>query len=124
MAEYMSGPGFAQADSLRVSAGHVDQHDLALGATAVTGPVVTLACTACQLVYEPDLAAFGTGQLGCPRCGGWTWIAQLGTGEWTATTSTDRAAAQPRAVDSACPDLGGHSAKNARTGSGSPTTSR
>jgi hypothetical protein len=41
-------------------------------------PVVRLACTACQLVYEPDPAAFGTGNTGCPRCGGWTWIAQLG----------------------------------------------
>jgi hypothetical protein len=41
--------------------------------------VVRLACTACQLVWEPDLAAFGTGQTGCPRCSGWTWIAQLGT---------------------------------------------
>lgn len=40
-------------------------------------PVVKLACTACQLVYEPDPAAFGTGDTGCPRCGGWTWIAQL-----------------------------------------------
>ncbi len=42
-------------------------------------PVVRLACTACQLVWEPDLAAFGTGTTGCPRCSGWTWIAQLGT---------------------------------------------
>ena len=42
-------------------------------------PVVRLACTACQLVWEPDLAAFGTGATGCPRCSGWTWIAQLGT---------------------------------------------
>jgi hypothetical protein len=42
-------------------------------------PVVRLACTACQLVYEPDLASFGTGNTGCPRCGGWTWIAQLST---------------------------------------------
>jgi hypothetical protein len=40
-------------------------------------PVVKLACTACQLVYEPDPSAFGTGDTGCPRCGGWTWIASL-----------------------------------------------
>ena len=40
--------------------------------------VVVLACTACQLVYEPNLAAFDTGNTGCPRCGGWTWIAYLG----------------------------------------------
>jgi hypothetical protein len=42
-------------------------------------PVVRLACTSCQLVWEPDLAAFGTGKTGCPRCSGWTWIAQLDT---------------------------------------------
>lgn len=41
------------------------------------GPVVTLACSACHLVYQPDLAAFGTGTTGCPRCGGWTWVASL-----------------------------------------------
>ncbi|PZS37495.1 MAG: hypothetical protein DLM62_18945 [Pseudonocardiales bacterium] len=40
-------------------------------------PVIVLACTACQLVYTPDPAAFGTGNTGCPRCGGWTWIAEL-----------------------------------------------
>ena len=44
-------------------------------------PVVTLVCTSCQLVYQPDLAAFESGRTGCPRCGGWTWIAQLGTAE-------------------------------------------
>jgi hypothetical protein len=43
-------------------------------------PVLRLACMACQLVYEPDLADFGNGNTGCPQCGGWTWIAQLGTG--------------------------------------------
>jgi hypothetical protein len=42
-------------------------------------PVVRLACTACQLVWEPDLADFDTGTTGCPRCQGWTWIAQLST---------------------------------------------
>jgi hypothetical protein len=42
-------------------------------------PVLRLACTACQLVYEPDLADFGNGNTGCPQCGGWTWIAQLNT---------------------------------------------
>jgi hypothetical protein len=40
-------------------------------------PVVKLACTACQLVYTPDPADFGTGNTGCPRCGGWTWIAEM-----------------------------------------------
>ncbi|PZS26564.1 MAG: hypothetical protein DLM61_18125 [Pseudonocardiales bacterium] len=42
-------------------------------------PVVRLACTACELVYQPELADFGSGNTGCPRCGGWTWIAQLDT---------------------------------------------
>lgn len=41
-------------------------------------PVVKLACTSCQLVYEPELADFESGNTGCPRCDGWTWIAQLG----------------------------------------------
>jgi len=50
--------------------------------TGVTGsaagvPGVVLACTACQLVYQPDLSVFDSGASGCPRCGGWTWIAQL-----------------------------------------------
>lgn len=45
---------------------------------AVEVPAVVLACTACELVYEPDRAAFGSGRTGCPECGGWTWIAQLG----------------------------------------------
>jgi hypothetical protein len=49
-----------------------------VAATAMPSQVVQLACTACQLVYEPDLAAFDTGNTGCPRCGGWTWIAYLG----------------------------------------------
>jgi rubredoxin len=51
----------------------------------VPSQVVQLACTACQLVYEPDFAAFDTGTTGCPRCGGWTWIAQLGASLLTAT---------------------------------------
>ena len=42
-------------------------------------PVVKLACTACQHVYQPDLADFQTGSTGCPGCGGWTWIAELGS---------------------------------------------
>jgi hypothetical protein len=51
-------------------------------ASAVVGvPVVVLACTACPWVYQPDRAAFESGMTGCPRCGGWTWIAQLGTGQ-------------------------------------------
>jgi ribosomal protein S27AE len=42
-------------------------------------PVVKLARTACQHVYQPDLTDFESGNTGCPRCGGWTWIAQLDT---------------------------------------------
>ena len=42
-------------------------------------PVLRLACTACQLVYEPEVTDFGNGNTGCPQCGGWTWIAQLST---------------------------------------------
>ena len=44
-------------------------------------PVVQLACTACQLVYQPDLTDFSTGNTGCPHCGGWTWVAQLTTSD-------------------------------------------
>jgi WhiB family redox-sensing transcriptional regulator len=69
------------ADRLGVAARQVQRFDEG-GVThrAAPGtPVVRLACTGCQLVWEPDLAAFGTGNTGCPRCGGWTWIAQLGT---------------------------------------------
>jgi hypothetical protein len=50
-----------------------------VGAVPRPVPVPRLACTACELVYEPDLASLTTGNTGCPRCGGWTWIAQLGT---------------------------------------------
>jgi hypothetical protein len=48
---------------------------------AVEVPVVQLACTGSELVYQPDLNAFESGMTGCPRCGGWTWIAQLGPAE-------------------------------------------
>jgi hypothetical protein len=50
-----------------------------VGAVPRPVPVLQLACTACQLVYEPDVADFGTGNTGCSQCGGWTWIAQLST---------------------------------------------
>lgn len=81
--------------------------------------VVVLACTACQHVYQPDLADFGSGNTGCRRCGGWTWIAQLGATEWSAVTSNDQAAPQrgagpgPAVTAPATP-----------AGSGSPTISR
>jgi hypothetical protein len=44
---------------------------------ACGNPVLVLVCTACELVYQPHPTAFTTGSTGCPRCGGWTWIAQL-----------------------------------------------
>jgi hypothetical protein len=80
-------------------------------------PVVTLACTACQLVYEPDLAAFGTGKTGCPRCGGWTWIAQLGTAERPAPG----AGLQHRGGDDTCPSPAVLRPRNP-AGPDSPTT--
>jgi hypothetical protein len=40
--------------------------------------VVQLACTGCRHVYEPGLTNSETGHTGGPRCGGWTWIAELG----------------------------------------------
>lgn len=94
------------------------------GALGELPPALTLACTACQLVYEPDPAAFGTGTTGCPRCGGWTWIAQLGTAEWSTATGTDQVSpAQQHAGTHAAP---GPVVTPPRTptGPGSPTTSR
>jgi hypothetical protein len=55
------------------------EHGIRVGAEPRPAPVLELACTACQLVYEPDRADFGNGNTGCPQCGGWTWIAQLNT---------------------------------------------
>jgi PHP family Zn ribbon phosphoesterase len=55
------------------------EHEIRVGASPGPVPVLRLACTACQLVHEPDLADFGNGNTGCPQCGGWTWIAQLNT---------------------------------------------
>ena len=56
----------------------------------VTGvQALTLTCTACQLVYEPDPTAFGTGTTGCPRCGGWTWIAHLGSAACPSVTRSE-----------------------------------
>lgn len=78
-------------------------------------PVVVLACTTCQHVYTPDRADFAGGRTGCPLCGGWTWIAQLGTTDWsqpvTPTTSVNAYA------DPAVTPL------RTSAGSASPTTS-
>jgi hypothetical protein len=56
------------------------ENGIRVGAVPGPDPVLRLACTACQLVYEPDVADFGNGNTGCPQCGGWTWIAHLGAG--------------------------------------------
>lgn len=71
------------------------------------GPIVkvTLACTACQHVYVPNLASFDTGLTGCPLCGGWTWIAELGIATSPFVTDTSQ---------NILPDPTSHSAKNAR----------
>jgi hypothetical protein len=55
------------------------QDGIPIGAVPRPVPLLRLACTACQLVYEPEVADFGNGNTGCPQCGGWTWIAQLPT---------------------------------------------
>jgi hypothetical protein len=60
-------------------------------------PIVKLACTTCQHVYQPQPADFGSGNTGCPLCSGWTWIAELSTAD-----------------TSMSPRPGGHSAKNSR----------
>lgn len=84
-------------------------------------PVIKLACTACQLVYTPDPAAFSTGNTGCPRCGGWTWIAELGLAEWSVVASTDRSVPPQRTFGDARPDPAVTPPRTA-AGSASPTT--
>ena len=86
-------------------------------------PVVQLACTGCQCVYELDVADFGTGHTGCPRCGGWTWMAQLAAAEWSAVTSANHLDVEQQASDSTSPDPAVLPPRNP-TGPGSPTTSQ
>lgn len=50
-------------------------------------PAVVLTCTSCELVYQPDLSTFTSGNTGCPRCGGWTWIAHLATSDTSGAQS-------------------------------------
>jgi hypothetical protein len=38
-------------------------------------PEVVLACGSCREVWAPDFEAFNTGNTGCRKCGGWTYIA-------------------------------------------------
>lgn len=73
---------------------------------AALEPVITLACTACQHVYQPQPADFGSGNTGCLLCGGWTWVAELSTAN--ASMSPDPTVTRPRTA----------------AGSGSPTTAR
>ena len=40
-------------------------------------PVLVLSCTACEHAYEASLHDVATGRLGCPNCGGWTFLAEL-----------------------------------------------
>lgn len=93
----------------------------AAGATG--GAVLVLACMACQQVYEPSVADFGSGSTGCPWCGGWTWVAQLGPAEWSAGSGSERLAPRQQAFDGTCPDLA-VTPPRTPAGSGSPTTSR
>ena len=64
-------------------------------------PVVTLACSSCQHVYPLEPAAFGTGNTGCPRCGGWTWIVRLDHGD-VDSVMLDRCASGECALCSTC----------------------
>lgn len=63
----MPVPG--DAPSIRSSCAQWTERDEPLG--------VVLACDTCQHVWEPTLQDFGTGNTGCPLCGGWTWIVEL-----------------------------------------------
>jgi hypothetical protein len=83
-------------------------------------PVVTLMCTACELVFEPELATFGTGTTGCPECGGWTWIAHLRTTECPRVTGPEHPA--PPVFDDIRPELAGRGLEGSPPGRVSPTT--
>lgn len=39
--------------------------------------VLTCGSSACQHTFEPDPVAFTAARLACPRCGGWTFAAEL-----------------------------------------------
>ena len=40
-------------------------------------PALVLSCTACEHAYEPSVHDVATGRLGCPNCGGCTFLAEL-----------------------------------------------
>jgi len=40
-------------------------------------PVLVLSCTACEHAYEASLYDVAADRLGCPNCGGWTFLAAL-----------------------------------------------
>ena len=39
--------------------------------------VLTCGSADCRHTFEPDPIAFATARLACPRCGGWTFHAEL-----------------------------------------------
>lgn len=39
--------------------------------------VLTCGDSACRHTFEPDPSAFASSNLACPRCGGWTFHAEL-----------------------------------------------
>ena len=51
--------------------------------TGQPGPAavrLVLICHSCQDAWEPDLsdpALLSTGETGCRRCGGWTWLGEI-----------------------------------------------
>ena len=40
-------------------------------------PVLVLSCTACEHACEASLHDVTADRLGCPNCGGWTFLAEL-----------------------------------------------
>jgi len=40
-------------------------------------PVLVLSCTGCERACEPSLRGVAADRLGCPNCGGWTFLAAL-----------------------------------------------
>lgn len=46
--------------------------------TTTTHPTPVLGCTGCQHLFIPTAVAWSDlASTGCPRCGGWTWLASL-----------------------------------------------
>jgi hypothetical protein len=96
------------------------EREVTLQTTVV--PVLALACTTCELLYEPDPTAFGTGTTGCPRCGGWTWIAQLGSAACPSLTGPERPTPPPHTLTEVRPELTVRRVDGCPPGRVSPTT--